>query len=325
MTLRKTAGLVLSAGLVGALLTACGSDSSGDGGSGDDTSGGTRTVETLRGDVDVPEDPQNLVAVDWQLPPILVDLGITPVGIYEGYYEEDAAEARAVPERYVDALADTTRIGNWDEIDFETVSTLDPDLIVTTGVGLDDTQLDRLADIAPLAHFSSEDDVESQRQLAEIVNRSDEFDELQAEFDRKAADIAERHADVLAASRWASISGSQDNTWFAEGGQTATGSLLSALGATFSSVVDPEGWWGDPLSYENLGELRDATVILYPTGPGGDAAPNTAPVLENSQFRELPAAENGNLYGFSQGGASNIGWAIDALDEIDGILSRVSL
>lgn len=316
---------LFAAGVAGAVLTACGSD----GGSTGDTdgsaaSGETRTVDTLRGEVEVPADPQNVVAVDWQLPPVLVDLGITPTGIYEGYYEQDAAAARAVPERYVDALADSTRIGNWDSIDVETISSLEPDLIVTTGVGLDDAQIDRLADIAPLAHFSSEDDVESQRQLADIVNRSEEFDELEQTFADKAETVAEEHADVLSSSSWASVSGSQDNTWFAEGGQTATGSLLRAVGADFSDVVDPDGWWGDPLSLENLNLLDDATVILYPAQPSGEATENTRPLLENTRFQALPAVEADNLFGFAQGGASNIGWAIDALDEIDDILSQVS-
>lgn len=316
---------LFTAGLAGAVLSACGSDGGSDSDAdGSATSGETRTVDTLRGEVEVPSDPQNVVAVDWQLPPVLVDLGITPTGIYEGYYEQDAAAARAVPERYVDALADSTRIGNWDAIDVETVSSLEPDLIVTTGVGLDDAQIDRLADIAPVAHFSSEDDVESQRQLADIVNRSEEFDELEQAFDDKAAAVAEEHADVLADSAWASVSGSQDNTWFAEGGQTATGSLLRAVGAKFSDVVDPDGWWGDPLSLENLDQLDDATVILYPAEPSGEAAENSRPLLENSRFRALPAVEADNLFGFTQGGASNIGWATDALDEIDEILSQVS-
>ncbi|AHW64268.1 ABC transporter substrate-binding protein [Corynebacterium glyciniphilum] len=317
---KRITSLIFAVGLACPLLVACGSDTPDTTGE----NGELRTVNTLRGEIDVPVDPQNVVAVDWQLPPVLVDLGITPVGIYGGYYEEDAAAARAVPHRYVEELADATRIGNWDAVDVEKISTLEPDLIVTTGVGLDDAQIDKLADIAPLAHFSSDDDMESQRQLADIVNRSEEFSDLRDDFDGKAAEIAERHRRVLADSRWVSVSGSQENTWFAEGGQTATGSLLNAVGAGFSDVVDPEGWWGDPLSMENLENLGDATVILYPADSIGDAAENTRPLLDNSRFRSLPAVTKGNLFGFTQGGASNIGWAIDALDEIDDILSRVN-
>lgn len=317
---KRITSLILAVGLAGPVLVACGSDSP----DATDGNGEFRTVDTLRGEIDVPVDPKNVVAVDWQLPPVLVDLGITPVGIYEGYYEEGAATARAVPHRYVEELADATRIGNWDSVDVEKISTLEPDLIVTTGVGLDDAQIDRLADIAPLAHFSSDDDMESQRQLADIVNRSKEFSDLRDDFDGKAAEISERHRDVLADSRWVSVSGSQENTWFAEGGQTATGSLLNAVGARFSDVVDPEGWWGDPLSMENLTDLDDASVILHPADPDGDAAENTRPLLDNSRFQSLPAVTEGNLFGFTQGGASNIGWAIDALDEIDDILARVN-
>ncbi|MGO1911845.1 MAG: ABC transporter substrate-binding protein [Corynebacterium sp.] len=307
--------LLLGAGA----LTACSSDNSGDAGSGAET----RTVATERGDVEVPADPQRVVAVDWQIPPTMIDLGVTPVGIYEGYYEEDAAAARAVPDRYIDALVDATRIGNWDALNLEKVSQLDPDLIVTTGVGLEDDQLDQLAAIAPMALADNSGDLASQAQIADILNRSDEFDELQRTFDDKAAEIAERHRDVLADARFVSVSGGQDANWFAEGGQTAVGTLLSAVGASFADVVDPDGWWGDPRSLENLGDLDDATVILHPETADGEPAPNTVPVLDNPVFRALPAVKAGNSFGFSQGAASNIGWAIDALDEIDRILSEV--
>jgi iron complex transport system substrate-binding protein len=300
-------------------LTACSSGDDGGSGSGVET----RTVSTERGDVEVPAEPQRVVAVDWQIPPTMVDLGVTPVGIYEGYYESDAAAARAVPDRYVDALADATRIGNWDALSMEKVSQLDPDLIVTTGVGLEEDQLDKLAAIAPMAMADNSGDLTSQAQIADILNRSDEFDELQQTFDDKSAEIAEKHRDILPDSTFVSVSGGQDANWFAEGGQTAVGTLLSAVGASFADAVDPDGWWGDPRSFENLGDLDDATVILYPETVDGDPAPNTVPVLDYSVFTALPAVKAGNVFGFSQGAASNIGWAIDALDEIDRILSEV--
>lgn len=303
-------------------LTGCSSDDAGD--SADSGSGSeTRTVSTERGDVEVPADPQRVVAVDWQIPPTMVDLGVTPVGIYEGYYEQDAAAGRAVPERYVDALADAARIGNWDALSMEKVSQLDPDLIVTTGVGLEDDQLDKLAAIAPMALADNSGDLASQAQIADILNRSVEFDELQKTFDDRAAEIADKHSDVLTDATFVSVSGGQDANWFAEGGQTAVGTLLTAVGASFADVVDPDGWWGDPRSFENLGDLADATVILYPETADGEPAPNTQPVLDNPVFKALPAVKAGNVFGFSQGAASNIGWAIDALDEIDRILSEI--
>lgn len=320
---RRVPGAVLGLLLGAGVLTACSSGDSGD--SGDSDSGNAvRTVSTERGEVEVPADPQRVVAVDWQIPPTMVDLGVTPVGIYEGYYEKDSATARAVPGRYVDALAGATRIGNWDSLSLETISSLDPDFIVTTGVGLEEDQLDQLATIAPLAQADNSGDLESQRQIADILNRGAEFEDLQKTFTDKAAEIGEKHRDVLSDARFVSVSGGQDATWFAEGGQTAVGTLLSAVGATFADVVDPEGWWGDPRSFENLGDLSDATVILYPAGPDGEAAANTQPVLDNPAFTALPAARSGNLFGFTQGGASNLGWAIDALDEIDRILFEVS-
>jgi len=300
-------------------LSACGS---GDDGSESDD---TRVVETERGEVEVPADPQRVVTVGWTLPPSMIDLGITPVAIDEGYFEAEVAQERSLPKRYVEALADAERIGNYQTLSLEKVAAAKPDLIVTDAVGLDDKTLDQLADIAPLAHVSSEGGwLKSQERVAEVVNRVDEFTKLKSDFEAEADDIRDEHADVLEGTSWAVISGAPDEQWFVEGDATPASSLLGAVGAEFSDAVEPGGYWDDPRSYETIDDLQDADAILYPTAPDGGPNDLTAPMLESPLFTALPAARAGNVFGFRHTAVTSAGWAADGLDEIDELLDQVT-
>lgn len=302
------------------LVSACGSADDGE----ESESEGTRVVQTERGEVEVPADPERVVTVGWTLPPSMIDLGITPLAIDEGYFEAEVAAERSLPKRYVEALADAERIGNYQSLSLEKVAAAKPDLIVTDAVGLDDKTLDQLADIAPLAHVSSEGGwLKSQERVAEVVNRVDEFEELKTEFETKADDIREEHAEVLEDTTWAVISGAPDEQWFVEGGATPASSLLDAVGSTFSEAVDPEGYSDDPRSYETISDIEDADVILYPAAPDGGPNDLTAPMLDHRLFTDLPAAQAGNVFGFRHTAVTSTGWAADGLDEIDEILGEV--
>lgn len=309
-------------------LTACG-DGSDTGaeqaGTGSPGTGGTRVVTTERGDVEIPADPQRVAVVDWQLPTAMVDLGVTPVAIYAGYYDQDNAIA-GVPETYVEALAEADRFGTWDALNLDAVLGADPDLIITTGTTLEDSQIAQLEEIAPVAHLSAEEGWQPmQERLAEVLGREDEYDALEEAFTQRAEDVATEHADLLAAAQWVPVSGGMDGEWFIEGGRTPTGSLLDTVGAQFAEVVDAEGYWSEPRSYETIGDLAEADIVLYAATPEGEPNSQTAPLLEHRLFTGLPAAESGNVFPFTQGGVSSLQWATDALDEVDRILDQAEL
>lgn len=321
-------GRTLLAVLGIAVLTACGAGAGGTeapGAPADEAQ--SRTVDTLRGEIEIPAEPQSVAVVDWQLPPALVDLGVTPAAIYDGYYEGDAAAARNVPQRYVDALADVPRIGTMDTFSAEAVAAVEPDVILTLGVGLEDETIDRLETIAPVLYLdSSGGPTQVQREVADALGISPVFEELLAEYEQTAADIATAHAEVIEATTWASISaGTGTASWFAEGGATPTGTLLAELGITPSEVVDPEGFWGGGQSPETLADLASTDVVLYVATPNGEPIPGMVPILENDLFQDLPATGSGNVFPWTNSSASCLGWATDALGELEDILGRVSL
>lgn len=231
-----------------------------------------------------------------------------------------------MPEHYIDALAGADRFGSWDALNMDAVLGADPDVVITTGTTLEDSQITQLEEIAPVVHLSALDGWQPmQEQVAEVLGREQEFEALEAEFTERVSEVADEHADVLQSARWAPISGGMDGDWFVEGGRTPTGSMLTNLGAQFAEVVDVEGYWGEPRSYETIGDLADADIVLYAATPEGEPNAQTVPLLEHRLFTGLPAAESDNVYPFTQGGVSCLGWAIEAMDEVDGILAQVEL
>jgi iron complex transport system substrate-binding protein len=285
----------------------------------------TRVVATERGDVEIPADPQRVAVVDWQLPPALVDLGVEPVAIYEGYYEQDVAKQRNLPARYVDALASAQRFGTWDALSFEELATAEPDLVVTTATGLEEPDLERLEQIAPLVVLSPDGGWQDmQRRVAEVLDREDEYAALADAFEERAQEVGEAHQDVLAATSWVSVSGAGEQ-WFVEGGATPTGTLLRAVGATLDDVVDPEGYWSEGYSFERVGDLSGADVVLYPAGPDGGPSAPASMLVQQQLFQDLPAVAAGNAFAFSAAGVSCLGWAADGLDELDGLLGEVTV
>ena len=324
----RYAGSAALAVLLVAALGACGAGADGSEAPTSVTeTAATRTVDTLRGEVEIPAEVQNVAVVDWQLPPALIDLGVTPAAIYDGYYEGDVAAARNVPERYVDALADVPRIGTMDTFSAEAVAAVDPDVILTLGVGLEDETVDRLETIAPVLYLDSTDGLtEIQRQVADALGVSEAFEQLLAEYEQTAAEIAAEYAEVIEATTWASVSaGTGTASWFSEGGATPTGALLNELGIEPSDVVDPEGFWGEGRSPETLADLASTDVVLYVATPDGEPIPGMVPILENELFQDLPAAEAENVFAWTHSSASCLGWATDALGELDEILGAVNL
>ncbi|MFD2878728.1 hypothetical protein ACFTAO_26435 [Paenibacillus rhizoplanae] len=78
----------------------------------------TRTISTVKGDVEVPADPQRVVVL-YLLGDVLA-LGIKPIGV------SDVSEGAA----FENELKDVQKLGTWFEASPEVVLSLEPDLII---------------------------------------------------------------------------------------------------------------------------------------------------------------------------------------------------
>lgn len=129
--------------LVFGATAGCGS---GDDQGGDGSSGRTRTIEHKFGSTDVPADPRRVVAAGFNEADFALALGAVPVGVRDviGPFRE---EARPWAQ---DELGDANpEIVGGEEINFEAVAALEPDLILAIYSFIDREDYELLSGIAP--------------------------------------------------------------------------------------------------------------------------------------------------------------------------------
>ncbi|MGH3086655.1 MAG: iron-siderophore ABC transporter substrate-binding protein [Rubrobacteraceae bacterium] len=135
---------LIGAGLV-ALAPGCGSGE-GSGESADSPSGGTRTIEHKFGTAEIPENVERVVAVGFNEADFALALGVVPVGVRDfiGPYPEETR-----PWATEELEGEEPELVGGDEINFEAVAALEPDLILGIYSFMTQENYDLLAEIAP--------------------------------------------------------------------------------------------------------------------------------------------------------------------------------
>lgn len=138
-------------------------------GTGEDS--GIRTVSTVKGDIEVPANPQRVV-VNWYIGDVLA-LDLNVVGYYCWAHE-------AMP--FYDKMMATISIENWEQ---EEVMALEPDLIITYDV----EDYDKFNSIAPVLVVPENDmtSVERVAFIGEATGRSEEAKAVTDTFETKLA------------------------------------------------------------------------------------------------------------------------------------------
>lgn len=250
--------------------------------------GGTRTVETVDGPVEVPADPQRIVAMQDQnalLP--LLELGVIPVASAGDQDGEGQSIFRRVDDFDTSAI---TWIGNFREPNLEAVAAQRPDLIVTDPFAGSD-QLDQLLAIAPVARIDpfGQPLVDALAQWADLVGRSEQGAEFRAAYDARIAALAEAIGDpgeitiaVVSAYDGGSI------FYYSDGNQ-ATGQVVGDLGLDGPDLRDPAG----EFSIETFPEHVADYVVVYDFGGAEDPDGEIDQFVESPLFLAHPAVAAG--------------------------------
>ncbi|SFO33263.1 iron complex transport system substrate-binding protein [Geodermatophilus obscurus] len=196
--------LLRSAALVAATLTtagalaACGS---GDDGSAADapsssTGGGSGafpvTVSTAFGDVEVPEEPQRVVALGWSDAETALALGVQPVGASDWLAFGGEGVGPWAEGRYDEAPEIVETL----EPSLEAVAALEPDLILDTRSPATEERYEALSAIAPT--IGQPEGVDAylttwQQQLdlvGQALGRTEEAEQLRSDLEQRIADAA---------------------------------------------------------------------------------------------------------------------------------------
>lgn len=253
----------------------------------DKTSEKTITVTDVRGEVEIPADPQRIVDLSGNSD-ILSILGYKVVGTANS----DAYDYTKFPSYLEDTLSGAEILGYsmQDTMDVEAVMNLNPDLIVISTV--QEKMYDQLSEIAPTVMIQLEalnwkDDV---RAFAKVFNKEDVANEWIANYEAKAKEAGDKiKAEYGEDTSYLSF--------LASGGQ-----FFIFDGAGFGNVLYEDMGLAKPagmpeqtdislpvVTYEGLAAIQSDYIFLIATDE------DLAQLEANSIWNSLPAVKNGNV------------------------------
>jgi iron complex transport system substrate-binding protein len=138
----------------------------------------TRIISTVKGDVEVPTNPQRVVVL-YLLGDVLA-LGVKPIGV------SDVSEGAA----FEDELKDVQKLGTWFEASPEAVLALNPDLIIVPSAETYEV-LHQIAPtvLVPYEKMSTEERVSF---IGQVVGKDDQAKALFTDFNKKVADSKQK-------------------------------------------------------------------------------------------------------------------------------------
>lgn len=252
------------------------------------TAAGTRTIETIHGPVEIPANPQRVVAITYIAAIAVAELGLMPTGVTRWIPD--------LPPSFPD-LSEITMIENEAyELDLEAVAALKPDLIIGADALVAANQnvpYDQLTRIAPTALFewgSGGSNWEVQAAgCAEALGKTAEFAALRAAYDEKAAEIKTAYADVLSAMTVDFIDAG-DSEWFLHGPASTHCKVAIEAGVSLGAGANQEETFTG-FSFEQLNMLEDTGALIT----RGGALPSLDTLNALPNFQALPAVAGGRV------------------------------
>lgn len=310
---------VLTCALAAAtVLAACSSDSADA-----EAADGFRTVVDSEGtEVEVPEDPQRVIALNFSATQSVLDLGVTLVG--QGAYRPGL-----LPEGRETELDNVPIVLDDEKPNIEEIASLEPDLILIPNV-FDSAVNDQLREIAPSYVYSHGGEKRGDWQnrvseVADAINRTEEAEQLDADFQARQSEIAESYAEVLEEYSFGIVGSYNPQEFYAMGSTSMVGEILTPIGVRWSenedaAVADAPGA-ENTFSFEELGSVfGDADVLLYSTNLLGETDELIDALLANSLFESLPAAENDRLFPWGKMTVAGYTDAFYSLDQFEAAL-----
>lgn len=270
---RSTTAIVAGLAATALLLTGCsGGESTPEGSSGELLG----SAETMFGTVEVPQPEDGdltVVALGWSDAEVALALGITPIGVYD--WQGFGADTKGVGAWASDLFGDVTptiieNVG--DELDYEAIQQLSPDVILNTRSAGDEAQYQRLSQIAPTVSppagtgaFATAWDVQTQL-VADALGRSDQgasiVSDVQTKIDgAKAANPQFAGKTAVSGTKFGDAYGA-----YIEG--DARWDLIADLGFVQNPPVldlTPSGFYVE-LSAEQVVALDADVAVLFPIG-----------------------------------------------------------
>ncbi|WP_017586112.1 iron-siderophore ABC transporter substrate-binding protein [Nocardiopsis ganjiahuensis] len=314
-------GLVAAGALSTVLLAACGgggSDASSES-SGETAEGFPVTVETIFGDVEIEDRPENVVALGWSDAEAALALGVQPVGVadWQGYGGAGVGPWAADLFDSEPVLLDTM------EPNVEAIASLEPDVLLDTRSDNSDERHGLLEPIAPVVGPPPGVEVtygttwqQQTRQVAQVVGEQERGEELVTELEDRFAQLREENPEF--ADLTIAVGAYFDGQYGAYVPGDTRADVLTDLGFEYKPelVEMADGAFYADLSAERVEELDADLIIVFPIGDVVETL-NEDPVLQG-----IGSAEAGRLIvlddpelanAFSSGSTLGIHHALDEI------------
>lgn len=234
-----------------AIFTASCSSNETDSGSQEGAQEDTFTYESERGPVEVPEDPERIVALTNG--PNIHALDVDMVGV-DQYTKDNPL--------FSDELEDVATVA---ETDAESVMAQNPDLIIA---GSHMESIEDLEKIAPTVVFTwgEMDYLEQHIEIGKLVGKEDEAEEWAEDFDERAGAIGEKVKEIHGENVSVTTYETADDTFYIYGDDWARGTeiLYQAMDLNMpenvEEAVSDEGY--HTISQETLGEYAGDFIVL---------------------------------------------------------------
>jgi len=263
----------------------------------------SRTFENQFGKIEVPKQPQCVVSLhDFSLSIQLFELGVRPCGSVGRKKLWSEAYFRGVQHRF--NTEGVVYVGSHKSPDEEAISLLAPDLII--GLYYQDKLKSKLSHIAPTAILPTKGEPikEWARQLADLVGKSREFQDQQAEYDWIISEfkrLVPDHQKITVTT----LETYEDN--FQLIGRGGLDEVIADMGLSRSKgYLDAKK--GINYSLERISDM-DADIIIDTYEPLLDTREETKNFRNSVQWKNLFAVKNNQFlyfnrsrYGDSMGG-----------------------
>ncbi len=266
------------------VLAGCG----GGGGTAEEASG--PTVETKFGAVEVPADPQRVVALGWGDAETALALGVQPVGASDWVEFGGTGVGPWAEDLYDEA----PEIIETMEPDYEAIAALEPDVILDTNSSGEKERYDRLSEIAPTVGVPEGGDnyLTTMDQQVELVSqalgRDDDGKKLLDDLDKTYADAREAHPEFQDKS--VTVAAKTSEGWGAYVEESGRVQVMEQLGFRQSETIagmKAEGF-SVPISEENLDQLDADLLLTFPIYI------EDKEVTEDAAYKRIPAVEGGH-------------------------------
>ena len=261
---------------------------------------GEKKVTHEYGETIVPANPQNIVSIHLMDLTLATEIPVKAMTTYYNFTFNDLIDERGIERLDI--------VEHDNSVNMEQVLAQEPDLIITSIGGIDETVYKQLSQIAPTVALDSGVDAndfkDTMRRIGAITNSSKQVEQVITEYDEFMTTSSETIKEIMGDSSLAMlrVKGKELRLYPSEGNDMS-GFLYSKLGLNAEELVVTQSKADElAISFEILPQLESDYVVFLPGYSvtqdvvEGEEKAFTDEILNNPLWQQMPANQAGNIF-----------------------------